>query len=439
MCTESRCDALEYHQVVTSFLANAQEILLLRRSSKVGSHRGKWSAVSGYLEGPEQPLIRAVTEIHEEVGLSKEQINLVRIGETLRAYDEENDCVWIINPFLFEATTRDIKLDWENTEHRWVLPSQLTSYSTVPKLREALDRVQYDLQSIPASLIDLMHKVKQVEEDRAHGAAFIGQEAIRVLSQVAEVSDAKDPETFFSHLLLVGLRLRQTQPAMANVWNLIGKLLQTVENHRAEGSTVEELQDLLQKTGAQMSEQETKASEDVSRNAVRVIPRDGIVLTHSYSSAVLRSLVLEFKAGNRFKVYATESYPGMEGKELAKELIATGVPVTLIADSAVSAILPEVDVVLFGADSVLRDGSLVHKVGTRDIASAAKQHAIPVFSLCESAKLSVRHFLGEEPKTGILFDITPAESLMSYITEEGELLPINAEQRLRVLQKEIYP
>ena len=226
---------------------------------------------------------------------------------------------------------------------------------------------------------------------------------------------------------------------MANVWNLTGKLLQIVDKHRAGGAPLQELQSLVQKAGTRMLEQAAKASEDASRNTAQMLPHNGVVLTHSYSSTVLRSLELGFKGGRGFKVYATESYPGMEGKQLAKELIRLGVPVTLIADSAVGSILQEVGLVLVGADSVLKGGSLIHKVGTRDIGTAARKHGIPLYSSCETVKFSTQDFLGERPETSSLFDITPPEIVSSYITEEGELAPASVEQRIKSLQMEIYP
>ena len=430
---------MEYHEVVTSFITADQQVLLLRRSEKVGSHRGRWSAVSGYLEGSEQPLTRAVTEIREELGLTANQTRLLRIGETLRAYDEENDTVWIIHPFLFETSSKSVRLDWENVECRWVTTGELHSYPTVPKLRETLDRVQYDLQPIPTALTDVVRRVKQLAEDRIHGATFIGQEALRFLSETSQASDAKDADTLFSHVLLVGLRLRHVQPAMANVWNLTGKLLQTVDQRRAAGASPEELRSLTQKSSVQILEDEAEASEDVARNTANLLPQDGVVLAHSYSSAVLRSLELGFKSGKEFRVYATESYPGMEGKLVAKELIALGVPVTLIADSAVGSIIHEVDLTLMGADSVLNDGTLVHKVGTHDISTVAKRQGTPVYSSSETAKFSVQDFLGERPETTPIFDLTPPELVSSYVTEAGLVAPTEVTERIRRLQKEIYP
>ena len=102
---------MEYKSVVTAFLTADKKILLLRRSEKVGTHKGKWAAVSGYLEGSENPLRRAQIEIQEELGLPPEYVSLVRAGEVLRAYDEQTKTAWIVHPFLFETQSNTIILD----------------------------------------------------------------------------------------------------------------------------------------------------------------------------------------------------------------------------------------------------------------------------------------------------------------------------------------
>src|SRR3989304_8311282 len=103
-------------------------------------------------------------------------------------------------------------------------------------------------------------------------------------------------------------------------------------------------------------------------------------------------------------VFVTESHPGLEGRQLAKDLINIGLTVKLVADSAVTSILSDVDLVLVGADSVLADGSLVNKVGTGNIAELAKARGIPVFVICETAKFSTVDFLGEAAQASGLFD-----------------------------------
>jgi len=140
---------MQFKHVVTSFLQNDQNILLLRRSAKVGSYQGRWAAVSGFIEENEDPLQRARTEIQEELGLGSDRTRLERAGEPLRAFDDENDTVWIVHPFLFELDQRTLSLDWEHSEYKWINPDDLGSYETVPKLKEALERVRWDLTTSP--------------------------------------------------------------------------------------------------------------------------------------------------------------------------------------------------------------------------------------------------------------------------------------------------
>jgi len=430
---------MQFKHVVSSFLQSDQRILILRRSDRVGSYRGRWAGVSGYLEEGEEPLQRAKIEIQEELGLSSLQVSLVRSGELVRTFDEQNDTIWIIHPFLFEAKSSTVQLDWENREYRWIEPNQLASHETVPKLREVFDRVHYDLQANPEALAGVLHGVGEVSGDRVHGANFLGRQALQLLSAAAQASDAKDTDALFYHLLLVFLKLRRAQPAMANVWNLTGKLLQAVDRERATVASVDQLKTRVKELGQRIGEEAATASEDASRNTAQILPQDGVVVTHSYSSTVLRSLELGFKSGKVSQVFATESYPGMEGKQLAKDLITLGIPVRLVADSVIHSIIPGANLVLVGADSVLKDGSLIHKTGTGNIAITAKKYGIPFCSSCETAKFSARNFLGERPTfPADVFDLTPARFVSNYITQDGEVEPGSVEERMMDLQNEIY-
>ena len=58
-------------KIVTSFLKNSDNILLLRRSEKVKSMKNLWAGISGIIEGNEEPIKRAQIEIYEEVGIKK--------------------------------------------------------------------------------------------------------------------------------------------------------------------------------------------------------------------------------------------------------------------------------------------------------------------------------------------------------------------------------
>jgi 8-oxo-dGTP diphosphatase len=132
-------------KVVTCFLLRrspgGDEVLLLRRSQQVGTYRGRWAGVSGYLEEA-NPLAQAYREIEEEAGLARDEVTLLRAGESLVVVDAEADRSWIVHPFLFEVRPdAQVRVDWEHTEARWVRPEEVSAFDTVPQLAEALIRV----------------------------------------------------------------------------------------------------------------------------------------------------------------------------------------------------------------------------------------------------------------------------------------------------------
>jgi len=130
-------EPLEKREVVTAFLRHEGKILLVKRSKKVGSYQGYWSAISGYLEDP-TPLAQAEREIREETGLKTSDIQLIRYGTPLEIPSPENRCCWVVHPFLFDIKDPcQIKLDWENSALFWIEPKSICNYKTVPMLQEA--------------------------------------------------------------------------------------------------------------------------------------------------------------------------------------------------------------------------------------------------------------------------------------------------------------
>jgi 8-oxo-dGTP diphosphatase len=131
---------LQEKKVVTCFLESDGEILILRRSGEVGSYRGSWAGVSGYIESAADE--QALTEIEEETNLRRDDVVLIKKGEPLAVEDEGLGTRWLVHPYLFRIHDRDrIRIDWEHKEARWIKPEDIGNYQTVPKLKEALSRV----------------------------------------------------------------------------------------------------------------------------------------------------------------------------------------------------------------------------------------------------------------------------------------------------------
>ena len=126
-------------KIVTSFIRDNEKLLILKRSSKVKSMKGLWAGISGIIEKNEEPLERAKIEIFEEVGITEDTITLVRSSEKMRINSPQyENHEWEIFPFLFEAKNPTIKLNWENSEFKWINVEELENYETVPSLQKVL-------------------------------------------------------------------------------------------------------------------------------------------------------------------------------------------------------------------------------------------------------------------------------------------------------------
>lgn len=126
----------------------------------------------------------------------------------------------------------------------------------------------------------------------------------------------------------------------------------------------------------------------------------------------------------------------MRGARLAETTAKLGVDTTVITESQIGLIVPKVDLVVVGADTVFKNGDVVNKAGTSLIAMAAhaankpfyvafekfkqanaEEHSVELESMAESE-------LGLKEQANLrvfnyYFDITPAHYITAWITEDG--------------------
>jgi len=112
------------------------EVLLLKRSNKVGSFQGYWSCISGYLETGENPLNTAFREISEETKLESSSLNLVNSSGPF--YSEVPEVIFESHWFLVESNEKKITIDWEHDEYRWMKPEELEGLNLVPWIQNMI-------------------------------------------------------------------------------------------------------------------------------------------------------------------------------------------------------------------------------------------------------------------------------------------------------------
>lgn len=207
-----------------------------------------------------------------------------------------------------------------------------------------------------------------------------------------------------------------------------------------------------------------QVDEQISNYALEHIHSNEIILTHT-SSTTVQKFLLRAATKRKFTVIHAESYPNnhevthatvsgnranddelLSFESFQKPLIAHGITVILIPDSAVFALMSRVNKVILGTHSVLANGGLVAAAGTRVIARAAKVHQTPVVVVSGVYKLSpVYPFdfdslieYGDASKVlpyedgdlveqidvqNPLYDYVPAELVDLYITNLGGHAP----------------
>jgi len=131
--------------VVTVLLINDEEkILILKRSSKVRTYKGLWGGVAGYIEENEKPYETALKEIKEEVGLENEDVKFLKKFDPISFTDiyEGKRYDWKIFSFLFKIKEkRKIKIDWEHSDYRWIAPSEIKKFDTVPHFKDIVSKL----------------------------------------------------------------------------------------------------------------------------------------------------------------------------------------------------------------------------------------------------------------------------------------------------------
>jgi len=250
----------------------------------------------------------------------------------------------------------------------------------------------------------LSQQIEKLRYDRTSGALDLAIDAI----ELAEgwIAAGRAPAE-------LAREIAGMHPAIAAVTN-VARLL---ESDRSD----------LSKRLLQAKQSLVNGNRLIGENLRALIPPKATVITLSNSTTV-RDVLLALGVRS---VYVLESQPGGEGKQLAEalrdglkagsRLASRQDPVHLVPDSAVGNIVPRVDCALVGVDTILRDGAILHKVGTLPLALCCQRFGKPFYAAGHSFKFTERESKGlPEPDEALesqLFDCTPADLITKIITE----------------------
>jgi translation initiation factor 2B subunit (eIF-2B alpha/beta/delta family) len=267
-------------------------------------------------------------------------------------------------------------------------------------------------------MAELAATVEELREDREHGASWMGQRTVEALLDFAE-QPFDSVEALADELVNAARQLAESRPRVGAIPGAAGRVLASACGWRH--LPIDDFRRLLREEGQAVLDARERAAASI---AIQLASRleGAVAATHSASGTVREALLRTPPK----RVICTVSEPIGEGRPFAEGLRSEGLDVELVADQDAPAALAAVDVLLLGADTVFRDGTLCNKVGTTTLAQAAAEHGKPAIVAAEIFKLAPMDG-ADAPDPGPtereLFELTAPELLTLVVTEEGEFPP----------------
>jgi methylthioribose-1-phosphate isomerase len=292
-----------------------------------------------------------------------------------------------------------------------------------------------DQRLLPGELVqvelDTVDQVARAISDLlVRGAPAIG--AAGAFGVALAVVRGEDP-------VAAGAELRATRPTAVNLAWAIDRVLASADPV-AEAITI--------------AAEDVADNRAIGRHGADLVPVGANILTHcnagglatvGYGTAV-GVIRAAHEAGNPVHVWVDETRPVLQGARLtAWELQRLGVPCTLVPDVMAASLMAsgDVDLVVVGADRIVANGDVANKIGTYGLAVLARYHGIPFYVAAprstfdpatpDGRSIQIERRSPDEVTTlggvsiapkGVAaenraFDVTPAELVTAYITQDG--------------------
>ncbi|KAJ3161315.1 hypothetical protein HDU86_007097 [Geranomyces michiganensis] len=275
-----------------------------------------------------------------------------------------------------------------------------------------------------ASCKDGHHVIRSMKVRGAPAIAIVAALSLAVelystlTSSPAVFPTAPSVDDFVVHKLNY---LRTSRPTAVNLFEAADRLEKIVKSAAsAAGATAQSAADAYLTAAESMLEKDVADNRSIGRHGaaailVHVDNRDiktangdaggsssekVQVLTHCNTGSLATAgwgtalgIIRELNATSHLAhAYCTETRPYNQGSRLtAYELVHEKIPATLVCDSMASALMKTQNIaaVIVGADRVARNGDTANKIGTYQLAIAAKYHGVPFIVAAPSTSIDL--------------------------------------------------
>jgi methylthioribose-1-phosphate isomerase len=232
--------------------------------------------------------------------------------------------------------------------------------------------------------------------------------------------------------------------------------------------TLQQLREVILREANAIYQEDVDMCRRIGQHGEKFIKDGAGILTHCNAGALatagqgtaLSPMFEAHKKGKKFKVYADETRPLLQGARLtAWELKQAGIDVTVICDNMAGWLMKQgkINAVITGADRIAANGDTANKIGTYSLSILAREHGVPLYiaapsstfdlSIKSGAEIPIEQRSAEEvtkfagtqtAPAGVdvynpAFDVTEAKDIAAIITETGVIENPNLENIARIL------
>lgn len=317
-----------------------------------------------------------------------------------------------------------------------------------------LDQTRLPLQVHVERQDDARQVWQSIRQLKVRGAPAIGVAAAYGLCVAMRPHQALALPEFRDALRQNAQYLNTARPTAVNLAWALHRMVAVAAAHEAADSVA--LCQRLVAEARRIHAEDTAICAGIGEHGVELIRAGMGVLTHCNAGALATTglgtatapMYLAHQRGTRFKVFADETRPLLQGARLtAWELQSAGLDVTLITDNMAASMMAsgQVQLVIVGTDRVTANGDVVNKIGTLGVAVLAKHFGVPFYVACPSSTIDMATASGDKVEieertpgevTGFgdtrtapqgmavrnpAFDVTPHALVRGLITEHGTI------------------
>jgi methylthioribose-1-phosphate isomerase len=241
-------------------------------------------------------------------------------------------------------------------------------------------------------------------------------------------------------------RLRAARPTAVNLLWALDRMKRAID----AGADA----DALAREAQAIADEDLAANRHMGKLGASLLDADTGVLTHCNTGSLatagygtaLGVVRAGYAAGKITRVFAGETRPWLQGARLTMwELLHDGIPARLIADSAAAHLMKSGDVqwLIVGADRIAANGDVANKIGTYQLAIAARHHGVRTMVVAPASTVDMATASGGDIEIELraaeellmhagrrtvvegaeawnpVFDVTPAQLVDAIVTERG--------------------